>query len=187
MPRILASYDDQTFNLAILKRLQKRVVVLEGHTSVRITVRAEHVSVCEKACASVDVTAANRLEAQRLDSVEKLLPRLKLIDVRRRRPAHSFVDVTRVVQPVAKARMGFQSCSIGQVDSMRRDIINGGPSIVAGRRARCETSCITKNATFRSCVCEDRPRRLRHAKKLLEKRAIIGGSGWDDGVSVLLR
>src|ERR1700730_18919529 len=138
MPRILASYDDQTFNLAILKRLQKRVVVLEGHTSVRITVRAEHVSVCEKACASIDVTAANRLEAQRLDSVEKLLPRLKLIDIRRRRPAHSFVDVTGIVQPVAQARMRFQSCSIGQVDSMRRDIINGGPSIVAGRRAGCE-------------------------------------------------
>jgi hypothetical protein len=70
---------------------------------------------------------------------------------------------------------------------MRRDIINGGPSIVAGRRAGCETSCITKNATFRRRVCEERPRSVRHAKKLLEKRAIIGGSGWEDGLSVLLR
>ena len=26
---------------------------------------------------------------------------------------HSFVDVTRIVQPVAEARMRFQSCSIG--------------------------------------------------------------------------
>jgi NADPH:quinone reductase-like Zn-dependent oxidoreductase len=94
---------------------------------------------------------------------------------------HSFVDVTWIVQPVAKARMRFQSCSIGQVDSMRRDIINGGPSIVAGRRAGCE------NATVRTRVCEDRPRRLRHAKKLLEKRAIIAGSGWEDGLPVLLR
>ena len=65
--------------------LAKMSLVLEGHTSVRITVRAEHVSVCEKACPSIDVTAANGLEAQRLDSVEKLLPRLKLIDIRRRR------------------------------------------------------------------------------------------------------
>ena len=64
---------------------------------------------------------------------------------------------------------------------MRRDIINGGPSIVAGRRAGC------KNATFRTRVCEDRPQRLRHAKKLLEKRAIIAGSGWEDGLPVLLR
>jgi hypothetical protein len=31
--------------------------------------------VCEKACPSIDVTAANGFEAQRLDSVEKLLPR----------------------------------------------------------------------------------------------------------------
>jgi hypothetical protein len=141
--------------------------------------------VCEKACPSVDVTAANGFEAQCLDAVEKLLPRLKLIDIRRRRSAHSFVDVARIVQPVAEARMRFQSCSIGQVDSMRRDIINGGPSIVAGRRAGCETSCITKNATVRSRVCEDRPRRLRHAKQLLEKRAIIGGR--ESGRSVLLR
>jgi hypothetical protein len=37
---VLASDDDQTFNLAISKRLQKCVVVLEGHTSVRIAVRA---------------------------------------------------------------------------------------------------------------------------------------------------
>src|ERR1700730_7702618 len=83
--------------------------------------------------------------------------------------------------------MRFQSCSVGQVDSMGRDIINGGPSIVAGRRVGCETSCITKNAAFRRRVCEDRPRRVRHAKKLLEKRAIIGGGGWEEGVSVLLR
>ena len=117
----------------------------------------------------MDVAAANGFEGQRLYPVEKLLPRRKLIDIRRRRPAHSFVDVTRIVQPVVEARMRFQSRSIGHVDGMRRDIINGGPSIVAGRRAGCETSCITKNATFRSRVCEDRPRRLRHAKKLLEE------------------
>ncbi len=49
-------------------------------------------------CPPIDVTAANGFEAQRLDSVEKLLPRLKLIDIWRRRPAHSFVDVTRIVQ-----------------------------------------------------------------------------------------
>jgi hypothetical protein len=53
----------------------------EGHTSVRIAVRAEHARVCEKACPSIDVTAANGLEAQRLDSVEKLLPRLKRLDI----------------------------------------------------------------------------------------------------------
>jgi len=149
--------------------------------------RCIYCGVCEKACPSIDVTAANGFEAQRLDAVEKLLPRLELIDIRRRRPARSFVDVTRIVQPVAEARMRFQSRSIGQVDSMRRDIVNGRPSIVAGRRAGCETSCITKNATFRSRVCDGRPRRLRHAKKLLEKRAIIGERGWENGLSVLLR
>jgi len=135
--------------------------------------------VCEKACPSIDVTAASGFEAQRLDSVEKLLPRRKLIDIRRRRTVHSFVDVTRIVQPVVEARMRFQSRSIGQVDGMRRDIVNRGPSIIARRRAGCETSCIAKNAIFRRCIGKDRLRRLgRRAKKLLEKRAIIGEPGW---------
>ena len=83
--------------------------------------------------------------------------------------------------------MRFQSRSIGQVDGMRRDIINGGPSIVARRRAGCETSGIAKNASFRRRICKDSPRRLGRAKKLLEKRAIIGGRGWWGCPSVLLR
>ena len=91
------SYDDQTFDLAILIRLQKRIVVSEGHTTIRITVRAEHVSVCEETCPSIDVAAANGYEAQRLYPVEKLLPRLELIDIRRCGPAHSFVYETWIV------------------------------------------------------------------------------------------
>jgi hypothetical protein len=82
--------------------------------------------------------------------------------------------------------MRFQSRSIGQVDGMRCDIVNGGPSTIAGQRAGCDTSCIAKNTTFRSRVCEARLRRLQYAKKLLEKRAIVRRSGWD-GLSVLLR
>jgi hypothetical protein len=85
------------FNLAVLICLQKGIVVSEGHASVRIAVRAEHVSVCQKACPSIHVAAPDGDEAQRLDSVEKLLPRLKLIDIRRRGPAHSFVNVTWIV------------------------------------------------------------------------------------------
>jgi hypothetical protein len=74
--------------------------------------------------------------------------------------------------------MRFQFRSIGQVDGMRRDIVNGGPSIVAGRRAGCETSCIAKNAIFRRRIGKDRPRRLKRAKKLLEKRAVISKRVW---------
>ena len=83
--------------------------------------------------------------------------------------------------------MRFQSRSIGQVDGMRSDIVNGGPSIVAEQRAGCDPSCVAKNAAFRSRVCEHRLRGLLHAKKLLEKRAIIGRSGRESGLSVLLR
>ena len=83
--------------------------------------------------------------------------------------------------------MRFQSRSIGQVDGMRRDIINGGPSIVAERRAGWDTRRIAKNAIFGGRVCKDSPRRLGRAKKLLEKRAIIGGRDWWGCPSVLLR
>ena len=93
----LTGYDDQTFDLTILKCLQKCVVVLERHASVRISVLAKHVSMCEETCPSIEVAVANGYEAQCLYPVEKLLPRLKLIDIRRRGPAHSFVYVTRIV------------------------------------------------------------------------------------------
>jgi len=61
--------------------VQKGIVVPEGHTSVGITVRAEHIGVREKTRPSIDVAAANGDEAQRWDAVEKLLPRLKCIDM----------------------------------------------------------------------------------------------------------
>src|SRR5450631_4670672 len=70
---------------------------------------------------------------------------------------------------------------------MRRDIINGGPPIVAGRRAGGESPCSAKNAIFRRRIGKGRPRRLGRPKKLLEKRAIIGGRGWGRCPSVLLR
>lgn len=183
------SYDGQTFNFPILKCLQECAVVLERHTSIGIAVRAEHVSVREEACPSVDVAAANRFEAQRLHPMEKLLPRRELIDVRRRGPAIALVDVTRIVQPVAQPRMRFQLRSIGQVDGMGGDVVNGGLSIVAGRRARYDAGRPASNAVFGSSVCEDSPRRLRrsHAKNLLEKIAIIRRSARDNGVSALLR
>ena len=45
----------------------------------------------------MDVAAANGYEAQSLYPVEKLRPRLKLIDIRWRGPTISFVYVTRIV------------------------------------------------------------------------------------------
>ena len=83
--------------------------------------------------------------------------------------------------------MRFQSRSIGQVDGMRRNIVNGGPSVVTGRRTGWDTRRIAKNAIFGGRVSEDRSRRLGRAKKLLEERAIIGGGGREGDFSVLLR
>ena len=95
------SYHDQTFDLAILKCLQERLVVFEDHASVGIAVRAEHVSVCEETSPSKNVSAANGFEAQRLYPMEKLLSRRQLIDIGRRGAAHALVDVAWIVQPVA--------------------------------------------------------------------------------------
>jgi hypothetical protein len=43
---------------------------------------------------AIELAAANRYKTQRRHPVEKLLPRLKLIDAWRRGPAHAFIYIT---------------------------------------------------------------------------------------------
>jgi len=69
-----------------------------------------------------------------------------------------------------------------QVDGMRRDIKTAGPSIVAGRRAGCETSCIPRTPSSGAAYARTAPEGWG-VQKALEKRAIIGGR---DGGAVLL-
>ena len=55
---VQTSDDNETFNLALFISLQKRIVVLEGHTSVRIAVRPKHVAVCEETSPPIKVASA---------------------------------------------------------------------------------------------------------------------------------
>ena len=122
--------------------------------------------------------------------MEKRLAGAKVINIRRRRPAHAFVDVTGIVQPVAKTRMRFQSRSVRQINCVRCNIVNGGPAIVAGRRAGCQSSRSANNSIFRSRIGKHWPRnfgRVRRAKKLLEKRTVVGDRGRGNGPRVLRR
>src|SRR5262245_24134094 len=92
-----AGYNGQAFDLASSIGLQKCVVIFKRYASVRIAVRAKHVCVRKETCPAVKLTIANRYEAQRWDAVEKLLPRLKLIDIGRGRTMHPLIDMARVV------------------------------------------------------------------------------------------
>ena len=146
----------------------------------------------EKPGATEDAAVAHRREAQGLDPVKKPFSQRKIIDVRRRGPAHSFMHVTRIVQFVAQARMRLQCRPIRQIDSVRRNIVNGGPSIVPEQRARRDLSRGVDNAAFWSRICEGgrgslRPRRLQHAQERIEEGAIVGRSSWGNRPSVLLR
>src|ERR1700688_1962884 len=95
-PRSVQTSDDgRAFDLPVLVRLQECFVVLERHASVRIAVGAEHVAVGEQARPPEEVAAADGFQAQRLNSMERLLARLEFIDVGRRRTAVSFVEMTR--------------------------------------------------------------------------------------------
>src|SRR5262249_12344332 len=141
--------------------LQKCPVISEGNAAVGIAIGAEHKSMGEETGPAIEAAIANREETQRWHPMKKLLPRLKLINVWRRRPAHAFAHVTGLVEPAAEARMRFQFRSIGHVDGMRRDIIDRRPPVIAARWVGCEISRIAEIAGFRRRICERTPRRLR--------------------------
>ena len=166
----------------VLKRVQERVVVLERHAAVGIAVRAEHVGVREQARASEDVAVADRREAQRRHAVEQLLARPQFIEVRRRRAAHAFVDVTGIVEPIAEARVRLQPRSVGQIDRARRDVVDGGPLVVPRRRRRAGEDrksgrAIRRGASraaFRRRIGDGGAGRTPRREQSLENVAIVG-------------
>src|SRR5882672_10436572 len=90
LPRSVQPRDHgQALDLAVLVGVQERVVVLERNAAVGIAVGAEHVGMGEQTAPSVDrILAADGYEPQRRNAVEQRLPRLQVVDVRRRRARH---------------------------------------------------------------------------------------------------
>ncbi len=69
---------------------------------------------------------ADRVQAQRLYAMKERFAQRELIDARRRRAAIALIDEARVVDPVAKARMGFEARAVRQIDGMRGDVVDRG-------------------------------------------------------------
>jgi hypothetical protein len=116
--------------------------------------------VCEKACPSVDVTAANGFEAQRLDSVEKLLPRLKLIDIRRRRPALIVSSDARIIFQTKSLEFLLRILE-GDATNFTRYVPtrDGLPSMVLKilrqiTGAACRRQRLSRSQLARPCICD---------------------------------
>src|SRR5580658_9409280 len=88
---------------------QERFIIAERHASIRLAVRAEHEGVGKKAGAAEHLILLDWNEPQRLYAVEQAFTRLQIVDGGRCGAAHSFVGVTRVVEPGAETRMRLQS------------------------------------------------------------------------------
>src|ERR1700750_3349457 len=93
-PRPLVSsemrYHGEPLNLTASVGFEKAAVVPERDAAVGVTVRAQHVSVREQTCSSVDrAPAADGIEPQRRDAVKQRFARLQVVEMRRGRDAAS--------------------------------------------------------------------------------------------------
>src|ERR1700736_3147343 len=79
------------------------------------------------------VAALSRDPAERLNPVKLPFAGLQLIDGRRRRTGVGHGNMVRIVPQAAHSRMRLEDRSVWQVNGMRRDIVNGGETIVAER------------------------------------------------------
>ena len=63
--------------------------------------------------------SADRVQTQRLNPVKERFPQRELIDARGRRAVIALIHETRVVDPVAETRMGFETHAVRQIHGMR--------------------------------------------------------------------
>ena len=76
----------------------------------------------------------DRVQPQSLNPMKYRFAQRELIDARRRRAMIALVHETRVVDPIAKARMGFETHAVRQINGMRRDVVDRCRMVVAKRR-----------------------------------------------------
>ena len=118
-----------------------------------------------------DVAVSEGGEAQRLHAVKKRLPQRQFIGARRGRSPIALADEAGIVQSVAEARMGFELPSVRQIDGVRRDVVDGGPSVVA-QRGPCKWSELerTGRRQRRAVLCPGGLRRRSFPRRRGDRR-----------------
>ena len=88
----------------------------------------------EHAVATIHPAAVDGSEADGANPVEQSLPQREIVDIRRGRSSHLHVHMAGIVLEAAEAGMGLQPAPVGQVDRMRRDVVDRGAAVVVRQR-----------------------------------------------------
>ena len=118
-----------------LEGAQEDVVVLERHAAVGIAVRTQHVGMRQQPNAIEGKPSADRVQTQSLNPMKDRFAQRELINAGRRRAVIALVHETGIVDPIAKARMGFQTHTVRQIHGMRRDVVDRGRLVVTRSRS----------------------------------------------------
>ena len=121
-------------SMASEEGVQELGIVAEGHASVRLAVRAQHVGVGQDAGATVHPAAVDGVEADGANPMKQLPAQSEIVDIRRRCTLHPQIHMAGIVHEAAKAGMGFQAAPARQVDGARRDIVDRGTAVIVQRR-----------------------------------------------------
>ena len=94
-------HNDKAVDVAPQIGVQELLIILEGHASIRLAVRATHVGMRKHTSSTEHLVVVDRIKANGPNAVERLRSQCKVIDIRRCRTAHPEVDIARIVQLVA--------------------------------------------------------------------------------------
>ena len=86
--------DREAFDFPALKGAQEDVVGLEGHATVGIAIRAQHVGMREQPNAIEGEPTADGIQSQRLNPMKKRFAQRELIDARGRRAVIALIHET---------------------------------------------------------------------------------------------
>ncbi len=117
---------DEAFDFPLQESAQKHRIVAEGHTALRLTVRAMHVRMCKHAIAAKHLVFVDRNEPDGANPVERLLPQDEIIDIRRRGPSILHADIARIIQAAAETGVRFQRVTVG---SGRQGLLGSRPRL----------------------------------------------------------
>jgi hypothetical protein len=89
---------------------------------------------CKQPRTTRRIAAPSWNHAERMNTVKLLFARPQLIDGRRRRAGVGHGRMFRIVPQIAHSGVRLETQSVRQVNSVRRDVVNSGETVVAKRR-----------------------------------------------------
>src|SRR6266480_8038859 len=99
---------DEALDFPPQESAQKGRIVAEGHTALRLTVRAMHVRMRKHAITAKHLALVERNEPDGANSVEQLLPQHQPMHIRRRRPSILHTDGAWIIQVATETGVRFQ-------------------------------------------------------------------------------